>query len=656
MDPVSIAIIAALCAGATDGKPQVIARMYDTLKLILDNKYGADSEFRQAIESLEKKPNSTGRRQVLIEEVVATRADQDIEIMGIVEALIDKIREETGGELPMHARGMDEAAPVDGRSPAVKVAWPDYSGQMPLQRPPRVEYFTGRRAELAQLLIALQPGRVISLCGSSGVGKSALVAEAIWTLAPGAGPPHQFPDGIIHYNFYNRPRLDLVFEHIVRACGEELWPTPEEAVKRALDGRRMLLVLEGVEQLEAWPEVLTTQRSSCLLITGHRCPKITPQPVELKPLPLSEAVSLLQAWGSAASLDWSTARQICEVVGCMPLALRLIGSYLSVSPEETPAYLAWLQDTPLATLDEVRRGPESIPLLLAYSLSQVSETAKQAMAIAGTLALAPFRPEVVAEALELGVHHGIWATILRVFKPEPEDEDAPEIEIPQERVVLDELVRYGLLRPIGHRYEISQALLHAYARQHLTPSNKVMARLVAYCTTLIGEQILLGIDGYATLDTERPHLMQLMATCVDQGNWQAAYGLATAIEDYLDLRGYRIERVIANETGLTAARKLERRHNEGAWLGNLGLAYSEMGQADKAIEYYQQALDIAREVGDRRSEGNSLGKLGLAYRDLGLFDKTRTYLEQALAIFEEINSPSADMVRDWLSEFKPGQG
>ena len=68
----------------------------------------------------------------------------------------------------------------------------------------------------------------------------------------------------------------------------------------------------------------------------------------------------------------------------------------------------------------------------------------------------------------------------------------------------------------------------------------------------------------------------------------------------------------------------------------MGMIYADLGEARKAIEYYEQALAIAREIGDRRGEGASLGNLGRAYADLGDARKAIEYYEQALAIAREI--------------------
>ena len=55
----------------------------------------------------------------------------------------------------------------------------------------------------------------------------------------------------------------------------------------------------------------------------------------------------------------------------------------------------------------------------------------------------------------------------------------------------------------------------------------------------------------------------------------------------------------------------------GRLLGTLGLAYAALGQAERAIGFYEQALAIAREIGDRRGEVAELGNLGNAYAVLG---------------------------------------
>jgi tetratricopeptide (TPR) repeat protein len=91
-----------------------------------------------------------------------------------------------------------------------------------------------------------------------------------------------------------------------------------------------------------------------------------------------------------------------------------------------------------------------------------------------------------------------------------------------------------------------------------------------------------------------------------------------------------------HEQALIISREIGDRRGEGADLGNLGLAYSDLGQVEKAIEYYGQALVIAREIGDRLREGIWLGNLGIAYSDLGQVEKAIEYYKQALEIAQEI--------------------
>jgi len=83
-------------------------------------------------------------------------------------------------------------------------------------------------------------------------------------------------------------------------------------------------------------------------------------------------------------------------------------------------------------------------------------------------------------------------------------------------------------------------------------------------------------------------------------------------------------------------REIGDRHGEGANLGNIGLIYDNFGQYQKALDYYQQALKIKREIGDRRGIGSSLSSVGIVYDNFGQYQKALDYHQQALSIDREI--------------------
>ncbi|MEW5989587.1 MAG: AAA family ATPase, partial [Chloroflexota bacterium] len=142
--------------------------------------------------------------------------------------------------------------------------------RIPLQRPPQAPHFTGRQPELDWLLARLQPGRAVTLCGPGGVGKTALAAAALWSLAPDQSPPERFPDGILFHSFYNQSQAALCLEHVARSLGEDPRPTPHEAAQRALSGRVALVVLDGAENADDLAAVLQLCGSGGVLITSRR--------------------------------------------------------------------------------------------------------------------------------------------------------------------------------------------------------------------------------------------------------------------------------------------------------------------------------------------------------------------------------------------------
>eukprot|EP00968_Pinguiococcus_pyrenoidosus_P023380 scaffold3735_cov153-Pinguiococcus_pyrenoidosus.AAC.3 len=90
------------------------------------------------------------------------------------------------------------------------------------------------------------------------------------------------------------------------------------------------------------------------------------------------------------------------------------------------------------------------------------------------------------------------------------------------------------------------------------------------------------------------------------------------------------------EQSLEISKETQDRRGEGQTLNNLGLCYSDLGEARRAIEYYEQSLEIKKETQDRRGEGATLNNLGLCYSDLGEPWRAIEYYEQSLRLFDEM--------------------
>jgi len=91
------------------------------------------------------------------------------------------------------------------------------------------------------------------------------------------------------------------------------------------------------------------------------------------------------------------------------------------------------------------------------------------------------------------------------------------------------------------------------------------------------------------------------------------------------------------EQALTIAHNVHDRYGQCASLSNLGIAYKYLGDTRRAIGYYEQALAIDREIGDRRGESMTLDNLGSAYSALCDVHHAIEYHEQALTISLEIS-------------------
>lgn len=120
-----------------------------------------------------------------------------------------------------------------------------------------------------------------------------------------------------------------------------------------------------------------------------------------------------------------------------------------------------------------------------------------------------------------------------------------------------------------------------------------------------------------------------------QGEGVVLENLGTA---YVELKDYQKAADFLRQA-LEIVRTLQNRESEKDLLSKVGRAYRLLGDHTRAIEYHQQYLLLARALKDRQDEALALGNLALSFDALGQYRRAIDYYQQALLIAQELKHP-----------------
>jgi tetratricopeptide (TPR) repeat protein len=493
------------------------------------------------------------------------------------------------------------------------------------QLPPPPGDFTGRKAELEELMEAIEKGGVTisGLRGMGGIGKTALALKLADELR------ERYPDAQIYLDLKGTSEKPLAtaeaMAHVVRAYHPTAKLPDEEAelaglYRSVLDGQRALLLMDNAANAAQVGPLAPP--ASCVLLVTSRQRFILRGWVakDLATFAPEEARALLLRL--AARID-GTADEIARLCGYLPLALCAAGGMLAAREDLAPRrYAEQLRDE-RQRLERLGEEGVDISVEASFNLSYASLEA-QAARVFRQLAVFPGWFDAAAEEVVCkDPEHARLSELLR--------RSLVEYDSAAERYRLHDLTRLFAASRRSDQERCEAERRHA--------AHYVEVASAACGLYLKGGDAIL--DGLRLFDTEWANIQEGQA-------WAAAHAqeneeAAKFCSDYpgrtwhpLDLRLHPREHIKWLEAGLAAARRLKNRQAEGVYLGNLGLAYAHLGKARRAIEYYEQALAIHREIRDRRGEGQDLGNLGLAYADLGEPRRAIEYYERRLAIAREI--------------------
>ncbi len=488
------------------------------------------------------------------------------------------------------------------------------------QLPPPPDDFTGRESELNDLSNNLVGG--VLICGLGGVGKTALALKLAEIIVP------RYPDAQFYLDLQgtgdNPLSAEDAMRHIIRAY-RPMDRLPESLTELApiyqsvLHGRRALLLMDNATDQRQVEPLISPHKDCVLLVTSRQkftLPVIHARNLDV--LPRADSIKLLR---SIAPRIGDYGDEIARLCGDLPLALRVAGVALAKTRDLTPDDFARrLGETGVSHLKDVDAA-----LNVSYKMLSAEQ-------------------------------RRLWRA-LAVFPQTFDDKAAAavwQVTRKAAQSTLSDLMKWSLVEfnADDGRYRLHDlARLFAEARLSEAGAEEtgVAQRRFAlhYRTVLSACQSLYleGNDsvlrGLALFDQEWGNIQcgQVWAEArIEKDSFaaQLCMDYPNAGVYVLELRQHPRERIRWLEAQLAAARQLKRRDGEGTALGNLGMAWSDLGGTRKAIEFFEQSLAIAREIGDRRGEGNALGNLGVAYENLGETRKTIEFYEQVLTIAREI--------------------
>jgi tetratricopeptide (TPR) repeat protein/transcriptional regulator with XRE-family HTH domain len=285
--------------------------------------------------------------------------------------------------------------------------------------PPDVADYTGYEGEVAAVVRCLTctgdpPGRdrtalpVVVISGPGGAGKTALAVHVAHLLRG------HYPDGQLFVGLGDGGRgPELALARLQRSLGIPAASAParvEEEVDRyrlALAGRRVLAVFDdaaGVEQVrpllpgEPGCAVIVTSRTGMPGLEGAAT-------VELTVLPEREALSLLRRIIGTGRLDRdpAAARQLVELCGGLPLAIRIAGGRLAARPHWPPRRLVERMTDERHRLDELVAGDLAVRACVGVSYRALDPAAARAFRLLSLLDTADFAAWMAAAMLDLSV-------------------------------------------------------------------------------------------------------------------------------------------------------------------------------------------------------------------------------------------------------------
>ncbi|MGL5928063.1 MAG: BTAD domain-containing putative transcriptional regulator, partial [Dermatophilaceae bacterium] len=477
----------------------------------------------------------------------------------------------------------------------------------PSEIPPDDQAFTGRAAELAEIIAPAERAsalgtRIVSLVGIGGVGKTSLAVHASHLLR------ERFPDGQLYLNLRGfDPRHEplssaVALVQLLSSVG--VTAIPDDHHRRvalwrsAVAGRRLLLLLDNAATAAHVEDLLPGAPGSMVIVTSrNRLSGLTmrhgARRVTVGPLSEEESRTLVSAavGGEISTADQAVVSRLVRLCDGLPFALRLAAEQLGRGAYADVAELVRVMSharSRLDVLDLEHDGVGSVRELLACSERALGEEARRLLRLFGALPVSGVTALAAAALLDVSPTRA--------------------------RELLAELRTQHLLFTAGDRY-LMHDLTRAYAVERVVDipdqdRTRALGRLLEWyvCTladglgmgVLIGgletryERLTLGskdeLSQWAL--AELPDLISLVSHAHARGHHERVWQMVVSLFPTFFTAGNAIEWLELLELGTRSAEALADTCAQAVLLNHGSVACHRIGRAEEAMRRLTRAMDL----------------------------------------------------------------
>ena len=477
----------------------------------------------------------------------------------------------------------------------------------------------GRERELTKLAGAIRSGgRVVTLTGAGGTGKTRLAVQAGLELV------EHFPNGVLFVGLAPLTDARHVIPAIAQTVGVRESPGEPllDTLATHLEMRRLLLILDNLEHVvDAAAEVaaLVSRAGGLTVLATSREPlRIdAEQEFPLAPLEAADAIELFSDRAMLVDPDFEAdgaTAEICARLDGLPLAIELAAARVRLLPPST-------------MLERLERR---LPLLR----SSARDIPARQRTLEATIdwsygLLSPVEQELFRS---LAVFAGGCSL------------DAAETVCSADPDVLEALVQKNLVlqrRNVeGHARFLMLATVREFAADQLEARDPaaVQRSHAAWVCTLAeeAEPHLLGheqVRWMGRLDEEFANIRAAVGTSLAAGDAETALRISAALVDFWDARGSYDEARGWLHRGLAAYDGTDDQLRARSLL-TAALAAFNSADVEQAESLTEQSLEISRSAGSGRVHTRGLIQMAALAMLRGDFARTVALAERAAAVAE----------------------